>query len=101
MADPTPLHLRSIQVRRFKPWPDAFPFNVPIIKNLDELAFTSPVTILVGENGSGKSTLLEAIACAANSITVGSESVTRDKSLASVRALAADLKLVWSKKIRR
>jgi len=101
MPELSPLHLRAIQVRRFKPWPDAFPFNVPIIKNLEELTFTSPVTILVGENGSGKSTLLEAIACAANSITIGSESVTKDKSLASVRALAADLKLVWSKKIRR
>jgi predicted ATPase len=101
MPELSPLHLRAIQVRRFKPWPDAFPFNVPIIKNLEELAFTAPVTFLVGENGSGKSTLLEAIACAAGSITVGAENVSKDKSLASVRALAADLKLVWSKKTRR
>lgn len=40
----------------------AFPFTIPAINGLDELAIDSPVTFLVGENGSGKSTLLEAIA---------------------------------------
>lgn len=40
---------------------DAYPFNVPIVRNLD-LAFRKPVTFLIGENGSGKSTLIEAIA---------------------------------------
>ncbi len=41
---------------------DAFPHNLPIIKNLKEINFHSDVTFLVGENGSGKSTLIEAIA---------------------------------------
>ncbi len=39
-----------------------YPFNIEVIKNLEELEFTSPVTFLVGENGIGKSTLIEAIA---------------------------------------
>ena len=39
-----------------------YPFNIEIIKNLEELEFTSNVTFLVGENGIGKSTLVEAIA---------------------------------------
>lgn len=39
-----------------------YPFNIDIIKNLDELIFESPVTFLVGENGVGKSTFIEALA---------------------------------------
>lgn len=41
-----------------------YPFNIPVLKNLEELKIKSPVTFFVGENGSGKSTLIEAIAIA-------------------------------------
>lgn len=41
---------------------DKYPFNIDIIKNLDELTFASPVTFLVGENGVGKSTFIESLA---------------------------------------
>ena len=95
------IHLRSLQVIKIRPWPDKFPFNVPIFSGLDELVFTSPVTFLVGENGSGKSTILEALACAAGSITVGSAETRRDDTLKPVRELAKDLKLVWSKRTRK
>lgn len=43
---------------------DAYPFNLPVVRELDELAFHPKVTFLVGENGSGKSTLIEALAVA-------------------------------------
>jgi predicted ATPase len=59
------------------------------------------VTVLVGENGSGKSTLLEAIACAVGSITVGSESVTTDKTLHEIRKLTHHLRLSWRKRTRK
>ncbi|MGE0353404.1 MAG: AAA family ATPase [Gemmatimonadales bacterium] len=39
-----------------------YPYDIPAIRHLDRLKFTTPVTCFVGENGSGKSTLLEAIA---------------------------------------
>lgn len=39
-----------------------FPFNLPILKDIEQLIFESPVTFLVGENGSGKSTIIETIA---------------------------------------
>lgn len=42
-----------------------YPFNLPCLKDLDELTLNPKITFLVGENGSGKSTLLEAIAVAA------------------------------------
>ena len=31
-----------------------YPFNIPAIKNLDELKFEKPVIFLIGENGAGK-----------------------------------------------
>lgn len=41
-----------------------YPFNIPSIKNLDEIKFNKPVTFFIGENGVGKSTFIEAIAVA-------------------------------------
>lgn len=43
---------------------DKYPFNIEVIKNLNEIKFNSQVTFLVGENGIGKSTFIEAIAVA-------------------------------------
>jgi predicted ATPase len=95
------IHLRSMRLGAIDA-DDAsqFPFSVPAIRSLAEaeIEFPSEVTFLVGENGSGKSTFLEALACAAGSITVGSESVERDQTLAPVRLLARKLKLSWSKR---
>jgi predicted ATPase len=65
------------------------------------VAFASPITFLVGENGSGKSTFLEAIACAAGSVTVGSESVATDPTLAAMRELAHHLRLTWTRRTKR
>lgn len=45
--------------------PDAYPFSIPAIGKLEELALDPRVTLFAGENGSGKSTLVEAIAIAA------------------------------------
>ncbi|HEU4777999.1 MAG TPA: AAA family ATPase, partial [Telluria sp.] len=41
---------------------DRFPFCLPSVRSLSELALHPKVTYFIGENGSGKSTLLEAIA---------------------------------------
>jgi len=96
------IHLKSITVREINSQDkDSFPFNLEIVRSLRELAFASPVTFLVGENGSGKSTVLEAVACAVESITVGSESVRTDKSLAPLRKLAQYFRLAWNKRTRK
>jgi predicted ATPase len=95
-------HLRTIEVL---PWPErldtVFPFTVPVVRSIHSLEFSTPVTILVGENGTGKSTILEAVACAAEMITVGSESVTRDPGLSAARDLARYIRLVWTKRTRK
>lgn len=46
-------------------WDDAvYPFNLPVVRTTESLAFHPRVTFFVGENGSGKSTLIEALAVA-------------------------------------
>lgn len=39
-----------------------YPFNIEVLKNMNEVNLTKPVTFLIGENGVGKSTLIEALA---------------------------------------
>ncbi|HLU22334.1 MAG TPA: AAA family ATPase [Bacillaceae bacterium] len=59
-------YIRSVKLLRdFISSYNKYPFNLPIIKTMDELEFHPQVTYLIGENGMGKSTLLEAIAICA------------------------------------
>ena len=96
------LPLRSIELRAFPARLEGeFPFNVPAVRGLGRLELATPVTFLVGENGSGKSTLLESLACAAGSITVGTESVNRDPFLAQVREFSHYMHLTWNKRTKR
>ena len=56
-------YLRAVQLLRDRVQDfTSYPFSIPSIGSLDELALDSKVTFLIGENGSGKSTLIEAIA---------------------------------------
>jgi predicted ATPase len=93
------LHLRSIDRRGNEE--GAFPFTVPAIRTLDQLAVDTPVTFFVGENGSGKSTLLEGIAAAARLPAIGSADVQRDETLAAQRRLGKALRLTWTKRATR
>jgi len=55
----------AARFERREGWDGArYPFNLPVVRHLDELVFHPKVTFLVGENGSGKSTLIEALAVA-------------------------------------
>ena len=55
--------LRRIQLKKEEiPTFNQYPFNLPSVKTLNEIAFHPNVTYIIGENGMGKSTLLEAIA---------------------------------------
>jgi predicted ATPase len=41
-----------------------YPYQIPAVRDCDQIQFHPDVTFFIGENGSGKSTLLEAIAVA-------------------------------------
>jgi predicted ATPase len=79
----------------------AFPFSVPVIRDLSSLAFPTAVTFFVGENGSGKSTLMEGIAAAAGLPAVGSADLSADATLGAQRELGKALKLTWSRRTSR
>jgi predicted ATPase len=58
--------IRSVRLRRDEiPDPQAWPWSLPAVRALDDLALDPGVTFIVGQNGSGKSTLVEGIAVAA------------------------------------
>ena len=69
--------------------PAAFPWSLPLIRDLAALDFTTPVTFLVGENGSGKSTLLEGIATGMDAVAAGSRDLRSDPTLQAARDFAA------------
>ncbi|KYF68586.1 AAA family ATPase [Sorangium cellulosum] len=55
--------IRSVQLLRERVADfSRYPFSIPAVRGLEELALHPKVTFLVGENGSGKSTLIEALA---------------------------------------
>jgi predicted ATPase len=95
------IHLQSISLKPAAKARSGFPFDLPLIKKLDQLEFRSPVTFFVGENGSGKSTLLEAIGAGVKLATVGGDDVERDETLENARALGRQLKFSWLKKTHR
>jgi len=80
----------------------AYPFAIPVIRNLSEIKLTSRVCFFVGENGSGKSTLLEAIAEHVGfNREGGGRNFNRETtgSVQSTSPLSRALRLSWSKKI--
>ena len=56
-----------------QPWGDGFPYDVPAVEAIEELALDAPITLLAGDNGTGKSTIVEAIAGAMGFAAEGGE----------------------------
>lgn len=77
-----------------------YPFSVPALRQLEPIAFTTPVTFFVGENGSGKSTLLEALALKAKLPPATGMALDQDPTLAAVQPLAQALRLGWQPRTR-
>ncbi|KAA6474258.1 AAA family ATPase [Bacillus swezeyi] len=76
-----------------------YPFSIPALKSLSELAFQKDVTFFVGENGSGKSTLLEAIADKCEFNTAGGGRNNTYEVHASASAFGDFIRLSWLPKV--
>jgi predicted ATPase len=73
---------------------DAYPFNLPAVRDLEKIRFHPDVTFFVGENGSGKSTVLEAIAVALGFGQEGGTKNVHARTTNSVSALQDAIRLV-------
>lgn len=92
--------LESIRLRTIpEQHKENFPWTLPLVQNLGEIKFDSPVTFFVGENGSGKSTILEAIAAALRLPVAGSKRMEEDPSMAAAVILGDYLSLKYQKKM--
>lgn len=76
-----------------------YPFTIPSLRNLRELAFPTNVTFFVGENGSGKSTLLEAIADRCDFNTAGGGRQNRFEVHKAESAFGEYIRLSWMPKV--
>lgn len=71
-----------------------FPWSLPLLRDLDGVAFRAPVTFLVGENGAGKSTLLEGVAAGMRAVAAGGRDLERDPTLEGAREMARGFRFV-------
>ena len=95
LTSPRAIWIRGVRLLREQvPSFEDYPFCLPIVRQLEELTFSSPVTFLVGENGSGKSTLLEGIASAWGFNAEGGSRNFRFATLASHSVLHEHLRLI-------
>ena len=72
----------------------AYPFSIPALRDLNDLALDPAVTFFVGENGSGKSTLVEAIAVGAKLNPEGGSRFMRMSTHDSLSPLHRHVRLV-------
>jgi predicted ATPase len=96
---PPYLKRATLLPERVEDW-SQHPFDLPLFAGRRfDLAFTHPVTVIVGENGVGKSTLLEAIA---GQIGFALQSGTRNfLSQEAPPALSRCLRLAWLPRVTR
>jgi len=89
---PNNLFIKSISIQPDRENP--FPFNVPSIKNCNEIQFDSPITFFIGDNGTGKSTLLETLGHKLNLPLIGG-GIGRHAGFEAARKLSSFLSIDW------
>lgn len=56
-----------------------YPMRLPLLQNMQRLAFPKPVTLLCGDNGCGKTTLMELLALKVNAVRIDGREVEKPK----------------------
>lgn len=77
---------------------DLYPYNLEVVRQIEQLQFHADVTFLVGENGTGKSTVLEALALAFGFNAEGGTKNVRHVTADATSMLYENLKLIKSYK---
>lgn len=74
----------------------SYPFNIPAVRDIEQIEFHPCVTFFVGENGSGKSTVLEALAIVLGFNPEGGTRNVQFSTTSSVSQLHESLRLTRS-----
>ena len=85
-------YLKSLHIETLQANP--FPYNVPSVKNAQNIDLSNPITFFIGDNGSGKSTLLETLAFRLQLPHMDNTGYSR-KSFQAARTLVGHLQLEW------
>ncbi|NLD35015.1 MAG: AAA family ATPase [Clostridiales bacterium] len=94
------IYLREIHKRPSEVGAAGYPLASPVLRQLDQLTLTQPVTILCGENGSGKTTLMELMAAGTAAQTIGESGVHADKARL-FRQAAGQFRFVMARRPKR
>ena len=73
---------------------NVYPYNIPAVRDLEQIKFHPNVTFFVGENGAGKSTVLEALAVALGYGAEGGTKNVQFKTTESTSPLHSVLRLI-------
>lgn len=90
------IYINKIRIEKALNERKEYPYNVPAVRNLNELEFKNNVTFIIGENGVGKSTLVEAIAISAGFNPEGGSLYMNYKTHNTHSTLYQDFKLIRS-----
>ncbi|MBQ8282178.1 MAG: AAA family ATPase [Paraprevotella sp.] len=90
------IYINKVRIEKALNERKEYPYNVPAVRNLNELEFKNNVTFIIGENGVGKSTLVEAIAISAGFNPEGGSLYMNYKTYNTHSALYQDFKLIRS-----
>ena len=90
------IYINKVRIEKALNERKEYPYNVPAVRNLNELEFKNNVTFIIGENGVGKSTLVEAIAISAGFNPEGGSHYMNYKTYNTHSTLYQDFKLIRS-----
>jgi len=93
--------LRALRKIRESDAKSPYPLSIPLCRNMERLAFTKPVTMIVGENGTGKTTLLEILALKLNAVRIDGSTSDGNVKLNRIKFADQAFRLEMLKKPRR
>jgi len=90
------IYLRG--VTRVRKEAAGYPADLPVCTKLEQMEFTSPVTVLSGDNGSGKTTLMELFSCGVGAVRVDGTPGVKGAKIRAFREAAGDFRFLLAPK---
>ena len=95
------IYLRALCRQGDFPDNAGYPLSSQVCQNLDQLAFTAPVTFLAGDNGSGKTTLMELLAAKLSALRIDARQAEAGRKSRAFTAAQSYFRIEMVKKPQR